>query len=174
MNIDGTPINNLDLILYAYCIDLMAIVIIMLYWYFGIHRKGNVYILKKNKGMYIQVKHLRISKETEKVSLSYKKEKKSFMIEPSFFDGNKPNAFLDWDTGHVILFKDIIIHLSPNEQDIFLEGKILPQLIRGLLTEHLNLILLIIGCIASFVIGLYISPYIPSPTSPIEPPVQGG
>jgi len=164
--VNELEITAQDLMLYSNITSLIAIAITIFYWYWFIYKKGNVYILKKNKGMYIQIKHLRIGKETEKISLSYKKEKKSFMIEPSFFDGDKPNAFLNWDTGHIITFKDVTIHLSPNEQDIFLGGKILPQLIRGLLTEHLNLVLLIIGCVASFVIGLYISPYIPSPTTP--------
>jgi len=165
----GLPFK-MNIMTIAFMIDAVMMLVFLFFWYFFVHVKGNIYILKKNKGMYIQVEHRRISRNTQKVQVKYKGESKTFMIEPSFFDGNKPNAFVDWDKGHIITFKDVKVNLSPNEQDIFLGGRILPQLIRGLLQEHLNLILLILSAIAFFVLGLFISPYLPLPTHTTNTP----
>lgn len=148
------------LMIYSNIISIIAIIAMVLYWYFYIYTRGNIFLLRKIENMYFQIDRIRIKKDAK----TAKKGKKTYNIKPSFFDGNKPNAYIDADTGDILTFYEYKSKLSPSALDIFVADNILANLARGL-SQYMgmSLIILVIIFIAGLALGLVAYPYLPAP-----------
>lgn len=154
---------NMDaniIMMYSNAMSLIAIGIAIIYWYFFIHIRGNLFLLKKVGNTYFQVARLRVKKDEEKAD--YKN--KSYIIKPSFFDGDKPNVYIDYETGEVLSLNIKSEGLSPIALDIFIGDNILSQLAKSLGQYQLSLIFLIVSFVTGVFIGLFIHPYLPIPS----------
>lgn len=152
------------LLVYSNIMSIIAIIAVILFYYFYIHIRGNVFFLQKTQGVYFQVGRIRVKKDTTQVS--YKKS--SYPIKASFFDGNKPNIYLDIENGKVLNFNEKDIGLSPKVLDVLLADNMLANIVRGL-SSFMGINVLVIVLLGVFfaiglMLGLFIYPYMPSPT----------
>jgi hypothetical protein len=149
------------ILIYYNVLNLGLIIFIILYWYIFFHRRGNVYFLRKVQGVYFQVAHERIKPSVSEVRF----EEKTYRINSAFFDGNKPNAFFDIDSGNMLRFKEIEVGITPKLLDLFLGERIIEQIARQLKEHQKELLLgIVIGAIVGVMVGLFIAPYLPAPT----------
>lgn len=144
-------------------LSLLIIVFFIIY-----RKKITVKFLRRENNQYKVVGEKTISPKDEKVRF----EDKTFFLKPDyvsyletgrFFNSYNPIIFIDYDTSKVLTFKGIKSKLSGEELDIFVSKNIIKQIVQRIISERLDLIILLIVFALGYMMGLFTYPYLPQP-----------